>query len=209
MARVAIESLEARTLMAQTVGQLVTQIAGDVAASKATVAASAKIASADQHTLSVDLLKTGKANAALLKTLGKDFRAALANIRGMQVIANKIGVTDMRKAAAAIQTAVNHNLSAKTLAAANKALAQLAKDDNTFVSGTVFNAFYSVTAVPANDEETIRSSNPTNTTLLVALPPLEARANFSSALYPQFDALVEDISTFATYIVNNIPGTVF
>lgn len=195
--------------MAQTFAQMITQIQSDVATSKATVTASGKISAADQHTLAADLGHASKANAALLKTLGKDFKAALANIKSMQARANLIGNTDLKKAVAALSTTIAHNLSAKTLAVANKALAKLSADDNAFVSPTVFNAFYAVTATPQTDEGTIGTSNPDNTALAAALPALQAEANFSTALYPQFNALVMDISTFATAITNTYPGTVF
>ncbi len=209
MFSVAIEGLEPRTLMAQTIGDIITQIRADVAASKATVAASAKIATADQHTLAADLGPKTKANSALLKILGKDFKASLANIKAMQVRANLIGNIDLNKAAFAVNKAINQKFSAKSLALANKALAKLSADDNAFVSPTVFNAFYAVTATPQTDEGTIGTSNPDNTALTAALPALTAEANFSTALYPQFNALVMDISTFATAITSNYPGTVF
>ena len=205
----AIESLEPRRLMAQTVDQLLTQILSDVNQSKATVAASAKISAADQHTIAVDLRPVSKANDKLLKTLGKDFNAALTEIRSMQKRATTIGVGDMQATIDSLNAYIAHKFSAKTLKGVNKALAKLSKDDNTFVSSPIFNAFYNLTAVPENDEILIGTANPGNSALTTALPALEAEADFSTPMYPEFNALVMDVSTFATYVLNTFPGTIF
>jgi hypothetical protein len=50
-----IEYLECRSLMAQTIGQLVTDIAHDAASIKATVLTSNRISTADQHALAAKL----------------------------------------------------------------------------------------------------------------------------------------------------------
>jgi hypothetical protein len=38
---------------------------------------------------------------------------------------------------------------------------------------------------------------------------LEPESNFATALYPEFNNLVENISTLATFIIDTYPGTVF
>src|SRR5450432_2325318 len=101
MPTVTIESLERRRLMAQTIGQLVAEIAHDVGAIKATVAASGRISATDQHALAAKLHPASAANTTLLKTLKKDFTSSIANIRSDQTLASLIGVADVKKAEAA------------------------------------------------------------------------------------------------------------
>jgi hypothetical protein len=209
VATITIEYLERRRLLAQTIGQLVTEITRDVASIKATVTASNKISATDQHALAAKLHPASAANATLLKALKKDFGASLANTRSDATLASLIGLTDVKKAEAAVQTAAKHKFSTATLASANKALAKLSKDDNAFVSTSFVNAFYSLTAVPQTDEAAIGSANPQNASLTAALPALEARANFSNTLFPEFNSLVQDVSAYATAITSNFPGTVF
>jgi hypothetical protein len=209
MVTVVFESLESRRLMSQTLGQLLTSIQGNVASTKTTAAASVKISTTDQHALAVDLRPVSNANAVLLKKLEKDFNAALANVRANLKLAAEIGVADMNKANAAVATTTKHSLSKPTLALANKALAKLSKDDNAFVSTASVNAFYTLTAVPATDEASIGTSNTQNAKLSAALSALEARANFSTTLFPEFNALVQNIATFATFVTSHVAGTVF
>jgi hypothetical protein len=209
VATITVEYLECRRLQAQTIGQFVAEIAHDVASIKTTVLASNRISTADQRALAAKLHPASPANATLLKAMKKDLSASLANVRADAALTNLIGLTDVKKAEAAVQTAAKHKFSPSTLASANKALAKLSKDDNAFVSTSFVNAFYSATAVPQTDEVAIGSGNPQNASLTAALPALEARANFSNTLFPEFDALVQGVSAFATAITSNFPGTVF
>jgi hypothetical protein len=209
MSIAAVETLEVRTLMSVTLASLTAQVSADVVAINASISAAAAKSTKDQHTLAAILHPLNAANSALLKTLGQDYKSALAILHTMQKITTTIGA-DTKHAELAVLSALNHKMTAKAVAQMNAALGKLSKEDNYFVSPAIFNAFYNAVPAPGNEEITIGSSNEANAALSAALPAIEADAReLQTTSYAKFNALVMDVSAFATAIVDNVSGAVF
>jgi hypothetical protein len=206
----AVESLESRRLLADPVGLLAAQVGADVTAIKSSIAVLAKQSTQDQRLIAAALHNTGKTNAGLLKTLASDYKAAIGNLHTMQKLAIAIGVKDTKHAAAATKAAIKQNLSTKSVAKMNAALATLSTDDNEFVSTSVVSAFYTTTGAPGNELITIASNNTTNLALNSKLTSIQAdQAELTNTPYSHFNTLVTDVSAFATYVINHVSGAVF
>ena len=91
----------------------------------------------------------------------------------------------------------------------NTAMGKLSAEDNLFVSSGVVNPFYAALAVPGTDEAQIGASNPSNAALNAVLPAVEADAANLANISNKFNSLVMDVSAFATYVLNNVAGSVF
>jgi hypothetical protein len=200
MSTFAVESLESRTLMSATttVNADLSAIYADIAAIKAGVPTDATTSAADQHTLAATLAPVSKPNAALLKTLAKGYKTALASLHTLEKIATVLNADTTHTASSLEGTSDK-----KTLVDVGK----LEKEEHLFATTPVFAALSADAASTGTDEVTIGSNNPNNAALTAALPAVEAdTAALSTTFDAQGNQLVTDINAFDTEVLNIVSG---
>jgi hypothetical protein len=195
-----VESLESRTLMSvdTTVNADLSAIYADIAAIKAGTTTDTRTSTADQHKLAATLAPVSKPNAALLKSLAKEYKTALGRLQTLEKITTVLN-TDTTHTASSLEQP-NGN---KVLVAVGK----LEKEEHSFASVPLFDALAAAVASTGTEEMTIGSSNPNNAALTAALPAIEAdAAAINTAFDTQGNQLITDINAFDTEALNIVAG---